>query len=292
MADALLGPLAFPFMQRALVAVLLVGVLCAVVGSYVVLRGLAFIGEALRHGMFAGTVIAFLLGGNIFLGGMLSALVTAYAIEALGRQRNVGAGTAISVLYTGAFALGVVLLGYARTGVRDMAKILLGDVLGIASSDLVLVAGVTALALGLVSFCYKELQLIAFDPEAARTMGLRVGRYESLLFLLIAAALMAAYVTVGNLLAVALLLAPAATARLLTHRLPVLMLIASLCAVGAGVGGLYLSFALNVPSGPTIVLLSTALFFLTLLLAPRTGILAELREHRVLQHERADEPVV
>jgi manganese/iron transport system permease protein len=260
----LLAPLAYPFMQRALLAIVLVGVLCAVVGSYVVLRGLAFIGEALRHGMFAGTVLAFVLGGSLLLGSLLAALLTAYLIQLVGRERRVGEGTAIGVLYTGAFALGVVLLGFAETGVRDLSRILLGDVLGIDTSDLLIVAAVTALTLGTVVYLYKELQIAAFDPDAARALGLPVGKINGLLFLLIAGALTSAYVAVGNLLAVALLLVPAATARLLARRLPTMMLVATGLAVGTGAAGLWLSFYLKAPSGPTIVLLSVAIFLLTL----------------------------
>jgi ABC-type Mn2+/Zn2+ transport system permease subunit len=255
-----LAPLGYAFMQRGLVAVALVGVLCAVVGSYVVLRGLAFIGEALRHGMFAGTVVAFMLGASLLLGSLLMALLTAYLIQLLGREARVGEGTAIGVLYTGAFALGVVLLGFTDTGVRDLSRLLMGDVLGIDTSDLLIVAGVTVATLALVVYLYKELQIAAFDPGAASAMGLPLGAINGLLFLMIAGALTSAYLAVGNLLAVALLLVPAATARLLTKRLPSMMLTAAGLAVGAGVSGLWLSFYLNAPSGPLIVLVSVGMF--------------------------------
>jgi len=218
-----LEPLAQPFMQRGLLAVVLVSIMCAITGTFVVLRGLAFVGEALRHALFAGVVIGFLVGGSLVGGGILAALIVAWLIGALGRQQGVGEDTAIGVLFSGAFALGVVLLGYAQSGVRDLSTLLLGNVLGISTPDLILTAAALALVVVLVALFWKEWVLLAFDPLLAAAQGRSLAVWDGMLLVLVALALVTAFQTVGNVLVLALLLAPAATARLLTvHLLPCL----------------------------------------------------------------------
>jgi len=264
-------------MLRGLLAVILVASLCAVVGSFVVLRGVAFVGEAMRHAMFAGVAIAFLLGGSLLAGGLICAIVVAYTIGILGRQEGVGEDTAIGVLFSGAFALGIVLLSWARAGVRDLSTILLGNVLGVSGADLVLTAAVALFALAAVGFFFKELVLVSFDPALARALGRSVAAWDGVLLVLLALAIAVAYQTVGNLLVLALLLAPAATAQLLTRRLLPMMALAVAIAVGSGVAGLYVSYWQGVPSGPTIVLLCGALFGLALLFVPGSGVVARIR---------------
>ncbi|HEX6291932.1 MAG TPA: metal ABC transporter permease [Herpetosiphonaceae bacterium] len=278
-----LEPLQYPFMQRGLLAVVLVGVLCALVGSFVVLRGLAFMGEAMRHALFAGVVISFLLGGSLMGGALIFALIVAWLIGVVGRQQGIGEDTAIGVFFSGSFALGIVLLNFARSGVRDLATILLGDVLGISTFDLVLTAVVVVVVAALIGFFYKELVLIAFDPALAAAQGRSLALWDGLLLVLLALALTTAFQTVGNLLVLALLLAPAATARLLTQRMITMLLLAAGLAVTAGVVGLYISYWRNLPSGPTIVLLSGALFGLALLFAPRSGLAQSFRQRRRLR---------
>jgi len=268
-----LQPLQQPFMQRALIAVVLVGILCALVGSFVVLRGLAFVGEALRHALFAGVVIAFLAGGSLVAGALVGALLVGWLIGVLGRQQGIGEDTAIGVLFSGSFALGIVLLNAAETGVRDLATILLGNILGISTTDLVLTALVVAVVLVVTVMFFKELVLVSFDPALAQAHGRSLVRWDGLLMLLIALALTTAFQTVGNLLVLALLLAPAATARLLTRHLVPMIGLAMLLAVGAGIVGLYLSYWQNIPSGPTIVLVSGVGFGLALLFAPQSGVI-------------------
>jgi ABC-type Mn2+/Zn2+ transport system permease subunit len=277
--STLIAPFQQPFMQRALIAIVLVSVLCAVVGVFVVLRGLAFVGEAMRHALFAGVVIAFLLGGSLVGGGLIMALLVAWLIGLLGRQNDIGEDTAIGVLFSASFAIGIVLLGRADSGVRDLATILLGNVLGISSADLLLTAIVAVVVLAVVIVFWKELVLLSFDPALALAQGRSLAVWDGLLLVLLALALTAAFQTVGNLLALALLLAPAATARLLTHRLPTMVLLSIVLAVLAGVLGLLLSFFLNVPSGPAIVLLSGSGFGVALLFAPQTGFVWNLRQH-------------
>ncbi len=278
-----LQPLAQPFMQRGLLAVVLVSIACAITGTFVVLSGLAFVGEALRHALFAGVVIGFLVGGSLVGGGMVAALIVAWLIGALGRQQGVGEDTAIGVLFSGAFALGVVLLGYARSGVQDLSTILLGNVLGISSSDLILTAAVLALVVALVTVFWKEWVLLGFDSALAAAQGRSLALWDSVLLVMVALALVAAFQTVGNVLVLALLLAPAATSRLLTTRLLPMMLIAALLGTTTSVVGLYISYWNDLPSGPTIVLLCGAIFAAALVAAPRSGLLSDLLRRRRMQ---------
>lgn len=279
-----LQPLQQPFMLRGLVAIVLVGVLCALVGAFVVLRGLAFVGEAMRHALFAGVVIAFLLGGSLVGGALLVALLVAWLIGVVGRQQDIGEDTAIGVLFSGSFALGIVLLNFAETGVRDLATILLGNVLGISTPDLVLTAGVVGVALLIVALFWKELVLVAFDPALAAAQGRSLPVWDGVLLVLLALALTVAFQTVGNLLVLALLLAPAATARLFTRRLVPMIGLAIALAIVAGVSGLYISYWRNLPSGPTIVLISGVLFGLAVCFAPRSGLLANFVQRQRLRH--------
>lgn len=281
--ETYLQPLQLPFMQRGLLAVILVGVLCAIIGSFVVLRGMAFVGEAMRHALFAGVVISFLLGGSLLGGALISALVVAWLIGVLGRQQGIGEDTAIGVLFSGSFALGIVLLNFARSGVRDLATILLGNVLGISSADLVLTVVVGAVVTIVVTLFFKELVLVAFDPALAAAQGRSPVVWDGVLLVLLALALTAAFQTVGNLLVLALLLAPAATARLLTRRLVPMILLAIGLAIGAGVIGLYIAYWRELPPGPTIVLVSGLGFALALIAAPQSGALAQMIQRRQLR---------
>lgn len=283
-------PLQLVFMQRALLAVIMIGALCAIVGSFVVLRGLAFVGEAMRHALFAGVVISFLLGGSLLGGALLSALVVAWLIGVLGRQQGIGEDTAIGVLFAASFALGIVLLNFTRSGVRDLATILLGNVLGISSADLLLTAAVTLVVVVVVVVFFKELVLVAFDPGLAAAQGRSLVLWDGLLLVLLALTLTAAFQTVGNLLVLALLLAPAATAQLLTRRLVPMIGLAIGLAVGAGVIGLYISYWRALPSGPTIVLICGLGFGLALLAAPQTGLLARLVQRRRLRRRLRQTP--
>ena len=278
-----LEPLQQPFMQRGLLAAIMVSIICAVVGTFVVLRELAFVGEAMRHALFAGVVIAFLLGGSVVGGGVLMALIVAWLIGVLGRQQGVSEDTAIGVLFSGAFALGIVLLNYAQTGARDLATILLGNVLGVSTTDLLLTGGVLVLVVALVGFFWKEWMVVSFDPTLATAQGRSLALWDGLMLVLLALALTTAFQAVGNLLVLALLLAPAATARLLTQRLLVMILLAVLFGTASSIGGLYISYWGDLPSGPTIVLLSGAIFALALLFAPQSGFVSEyIRRRRVI----------
>jgi manganese/iron transport system permease protein len=280
MIEALLDPLRFDFFVRALVASTLVGLVCAIVGTYVVLRGIAFIGDAIAHAGFPGVVAAYILNGPYLVGAGVAAVATALAIGAVSRRARIRQDTAIGVLFAGTFALGVFLFSSLRGYVADLFSFLFGNVLAIGPGDLLNLVVLAALVLGTVVLLWKELLYATFDPLGAAASGIPVGRLEYVFLALVALAIVVSLQAVGIILVVAMLVTPPAAAQLLTVRFTRLMLVAAGIGVGSAVAGLYLSYWLDVASGATIVLVETALFLLVLGLGPRTGLGARLARRR------------
>jgi manganese/iron transport system permease protein len=262
------APLAFGFMQRGLAAALMIAIVCAVIGAFVVMQELAFIGDALAHASFPGVVIAFLLKFPLELGGAIVGIATALGIGVLTRRGKLSQDTAIGVLFAGTFALGIALLSTVKNYTKDLFGLLLGDVLAIQAGDLVVIAVMGALMLAIVFAIYKELVLVTFDPIQAAVIGLPTGWLHELLLALMAVTIVIAIQTVGIVLVVAMLVTPAATATLLVRRFPLVMLVGAIQGVLGVVIGLYLSFYLSIASGATIVLVLTSMFFLALVFAP------------------------
>lgn len=277
MIDLVLGPLGHAFFVRALLASALVGLVCAVVGTYVVLKGLAFIGDAISHAAFPGIVAAFLLKGPFYLGAGIAAVATALAIGWVSRRARIRIDTAIGVLFAGTFAFGVFLFSAMRGWSPDLLSFLFGNVLAISAEDLLGLIALGGLVLAVVAIFWKELLYATFDPLGAGAAGLPVARIEYLVLALVALTIVVSLQAVGIILVVAMLVTPAATAQLLTVRFAALMRLAIVIGVGSGVAGLYLSDWLRVASGATIVLVETALFLVALLLGPRTGLLGRRR---------------
>lgn len=267
MIEALLNPLQYPFMMRGLVAAIMVGTVCAVVGTYVVLRGMAFFGDALAHAILPGVAIGYLLGGGargpLFWWALLTAVLSALGIGAISRSTTIKQDTAIGIIFAGMFALGVALISTVRSYTVDLAHFLFGDILGVRIADLGLIAFFGTLILLLIFAFYKEFLVLSFDPILASTLRLPTRLLDFLLMILIALAIVVSLQTVGVALMVAMLVTPAATAYLLTRRLPVMMALAALIASLSGIIGLYLSFYLSIASGAAIVLTCTAIFALT-----------------------------
>jgi ABC-type Mn2+/Zn2+ transport system permease subunit len=267
MLDALLQPLQYPFMLRGLLAAVMVGVVCATLGAYVVLRGMAFFGDALAHAILPGVAVGYLVGGGergpLFWWAMLTALLSALGIGAISQGTKVKQDTAIGIIFAGMFALGIALISTVRSYTADLTHFLFGDVLGVRNADLWR-TGVFggAVILTVVAF-YKEFLVLSFDPVLAATLRLPARLLEYLLIVLIAVAIVVSLQTVGVALMVAMLVTPAATAYLLTHRLPLMMVLGAAIAALSGVIGLYLSFYLGIASGAAIVLTCTAFFALT-----------------------------
>jgi manganese/iron transport system permease protein len=262
--DLLLTPLAYDFFVRALIASALVGVACAIVGSFVVLKGMSFIGDAVSHAAFPGIVIAYLVGAPIILGGAVAAIGTALGIGAITRRSGLRSDAIIGVLFAGMFALGVAIFSSIPNYVGDLFHFLFGDVLGISVGDL---QALTALVLGLLlvlRLLWKELLFTTFDPLGAGAAGLPVRRLDDLLLILIAVTIVVSLQAVGIVLVVAMITTPAATAQLLVKRFTAMIQGAALIGVSAAIVGLYVSYSLDIASGAAIVILETMLFLLAL----------------------------
>jgi len=259
-------PLSYAFMLRGMLAALMVGIVCATVGTYVVLRGMAFFGDALAHAILPGMAVGYLIGGGrsepLFWGALLAAVLSAVGIGTISKSTNLREDTAIGIVFAGMFALGIALISSVRNYTVDLAHFLFGDVLGVSNSDLILIAVLGFAIMLAVVFFYKEFLVLSFDPLLAATLRLPARFLEYLLLILIALAIVVSLQTVGVALMVAILITPAATAYLLTRRLPFMMLISALIACVSGVVGLYLSYYMSISSGAAIVLTCTAIFIL------------------------------
>ena len=267
-------PLTYGFMLRGLLAAILIGIVCAVMGTFVVLKGLAFIGDAVSHAAFPGLVIAFMFGLPLYLGGAVASVGTALAIGFVSRRGKLRFDTTVGVLFAGTFALGIVLFSTIKNYVADLLGYLLGNVLGIGIGDLVQVAVLGVVVLAVVIVIRKELLFATFDPLGAAASGLPVGALEYLLLALLGVTIVVSIQAVGIVMVVAMLVTPAATAQLLVVRFERLMLLAAGLATVAAVSGLYLSFYANLASGASIVLIETVFFLVALLFGPRSGLLS------------------
>lgn len=277
MIDAIVAPLRYEFFIRALVASTLVGVICAVVGTYVVLKGISFIGDGISHAAFPGIVAAFILQIPFYLGAAVAAVLTALAIGFVSRRGFLRMDTAIGVLFAGTFAFGVFLFSTLKGYVADLFSFLFGNVLAIGASDLVALVVLGVIVLAVIAALWKEFLYATFDPLGAEASGIPVARLEYLLLALVALAIVVSLQAVGIILVVAMIVTPAATAQLLTTSFGRLMQLAVLLGVVSSIVGLYLSFWLNAASGATIVLVETAIFVAVLVLSPRTGLVGYLR---------------
>jgi manganese/iron transport system permease protein len=276
--DLLLQPLGDAFFIRALAALALVGVVCAVVGTYVVLRGVAFIGDAIAHAGFPGVVVAFMIGIPYYVGAAVAAVATALAIGFVSKRSGLRQDTSIGVLFAGTFALGVFLFSAIDGYVGDLFSFLFGNVLAIGAGDLVALLVLGGGVILTVMLLWKELLYATFDPLGAAASGINVGRLEYLFLALVALTIVVSLQAVGIILVVAMLVTPAATAQLLTVRFTRVMLLAAGVGISSALVGLYLSYWLDVASGATIVLVQTAAFLVALAVGPR-GLLAQRRNH-------------
>jgi len=246
-------------MRSGLIAVVLIGFVCAVLGVYVVLRSMAFIGDALAHTILPGLVAAYLLGLNLLGGAVVAGVATALGIGWLGRRGTLREDTAIGVIFTGMFALGILLMS-AADSFRDFTHMLFGNVLGITTFDLALIAGLALFVLAVLFLFHKELELTSFDPTHAKAIGLNPDIVRYGLLVVLSLTVVAGVQAVGVVLISALLITPAAAASLLTRNLPRMMALSAAFAVFSGLAGLYASYYLDVSSGAAIVLACTACF--------------------------------
>ncbi|MBM3152522.1 MAG: metal ABC transporter permease [Chloroflexi bacterium] len=270
MLNYLLDPLEYAFMQRGLAAAVMVGVVCAVVGAYVVLRGMAFFGDALAHTILPGVAVGYLLGGGarepLFWWALGTAVAASLGIGAITRGGRIKEDTAIGVIFAGMFALGIAIISTVRSYAVDLSHFLFGDILGVTGEGLLWMAVFGGLALLVIAAFYKEFLVISFDPVLAATLRLPVALLNNILLALIAITVAVAMQAVGVSLMVAMLVTPAATAYLLTRRLQHMMALAASFAAFSGVVGLYVSYYVGIASGSAIVLTATLCFGLVYIL--------------------------
>ncbi len=262
--EYLLEPLRYSFMVRAFWGTGIVAVIAAVIGTFVVLKGLAFMGDAIAHTSFTGIAFALLTRISVYLGALFFALLTALGVVFLTRVSKVKDDTALAILFTGVFALGVVLLALTPGFAGDLNSLLLGSVMGIQIKEICFI-GAVALFLGtLLALFFERFVFVLFDPVGAEAAGFPVALFQSLLLILVAIAIVISIQAVGVILVVALLITPAATASLLTKKIRSLMLLAAVLGLFSALGGLYISYFLGAPPGATVVLTATTIFGLVL----------------------------
>lgn len=267
-------PLQFAFMQRSLAVAIMVGVICSVVGSYLMVQRLALLGDAISHSVLPGLAIAFLLGVNIFIGAFIAGVISTVIIGWIHTRSPIKEDAAMGIVFSAFFALGITLItSIQRDNKIDLNHFLFGNILGVTGSDVRDTAIIAALVLLAVVLLYKELLFYSFDPLGAQANGLPTGLLNAGLMVLIALTVVASMKVVGVILVLSLLIAPGATAYLLVPRLHQVMLLGAAIGVFSSVSGMYLSYYVNLPSGPAIVMVVSTLFALAFLLSPRHGVL-------------------
>ncbi len=270
LVDLILTPLNYSFMVRGLSAAVLTGIICAVMGVYVVVRGMAFLGDALAHSILPGVAVGYLVTDGarepLFWWGTGTAVIVSLAIGAVSKGAKIKQDTAIGILFAGMFALGIAIISTVKSYTVDLTHFLFGDVLGVSGNQLITIAIFSGVILLLVFAFYKEFLVITFDPTLAATLRIPTKFFEYLQLILIALTIAVSFQAVGVALMVAMLVTPAAAAYLLTNRLPVMMILAAVIASASGVIGLYFSYYINVASGPAIVLVATAFFLIAWLI--------------------------
>lgn len=256
----LFEPLQFEFFRTGALAALLSGALCGVLGVYIVLRGMSYIGHGLSHAIFGGAVVSFVMQWNFYLGAGLWGFLSAVLINQTARRTRIGADAAIGVITTASFAVGVALISRYRRFTQSFDAALFGNILGVTITDVLVIAGVTLLVMGLIFVVYKQLLFTTFDAEVARVYGVRTEWIDTLFALMLAAAIIATMQVLGVTLIAAALIIPAITARLLTDSFHRMVLYSTLLGAASGVLGMFLSYYMDVASGATIVLLQAAVF--------------------------------
>lgn len=258
----LLEPFQYDFMLRSFAAAIMVGIVCSVIGTYMVVRSMAFLGDALAHAVLPGIAIAYIFGGNITLGAMIASIVVAIGISVLSDQEEIKEDTAIGIFFTAALALGIALISTIRTYAVDLTHVLFGNVLGVTTEDIRFILITGAIVLLAVTVFYRFFQVVTFDPVMAKTLRWNVKLIRTGLLVLIACTITISINTVGSGLVTAMLITPAATALMFTKKLYTTMLAAAGIGSLSGFLGLYLSYFLNISSGAAIVLVATLFFII------------------------------
>lgn len=269
----------YDFLQKALITSVMVGIICGVIGCFIILRGMSLMGDAISHAVLPGVAISYLLGINFFIGAVVTGLLTALGIGFVSQNSRIKNDTAIGILFTSAFALGIILISFLRSS-SDLYHILFGNVLAVRPSDMWMTLIIGIIVLGAIYLFYKELLVTSFDPTMAAAYGLSTRLVHYLLMMMLTLVTVASLQTVGIILVVAMLITPAATAYLLTNRLSRMIFLSAGFGTISSIVGLYFSFTYNLSSGASIVLVATALFALVFVFSPRHGLLRKWKSSK------------
>ncbi|NBD14920.1 MAG: iron chelate uptake ABC transporter family permease subunit [Cyanobacteria bacterium] len=274
MWETLIEPLQYSFMQRSLVAAILVGIICATVGTYLMVQRLALLGEAVSHSVLPGLAIAFILGIDIFVGAFIAGVISAVMIAWVRTRSPIKEDAAMGIIYSAFFSLGITLISIVQKNNKvDLLHFLFGNILGVTTRDVINTAAITVIVLTVIILLYKELLFYTFDPEGAQAAGLPINLLDFGLIILMSLTIVASLTTVGLALVVAMLITPGATAYLLVKRLQQMMIFGSIIGVISSISGMYLSYYFNIPSGPAIVMVAFGFFMLAFLFSPTQGVL-------------------
>lgn len=269
----------YDFLQKALITSVMVGIICGVIGCFIILRGMSLMGDAISHAVLPGVAISYLLGINFFIGAVVTGLLTALGIGFVSQNSRIKNDTAIGILFTSAFSLGIILISFLRSS-SDLYHILFGNVLAVRPSDMWMTLIIGIIVLGAIYLFYKELLVTSFDPTMAAAYGLSTRLVHYLLMTMLTLVTVASLQTVGIILVVAMLITPAATAYLLTNRLSRMIFLSAGFGTISSIVGLYFSFTYNLSSGASIVLVATALFALVFVFSPRHGLLRKWKSSK------------
>ena len=272
MLNWLLAPFTYEFIQRGFIASVIVGTICSVIGCYVVIRSMAFMGDAMAHAILPGVAIAYILNGNLTLGALIASIIIALGIGQLSKLGKLKEDTSIGILFSAFLALGVLIISSIRTYAVDLSHILFGNILGVSRNDLIFTAATAFFILLFIIIFYKEFLIISFDRVYAKAVKIPVEFYRNFMLVLMALTIVASIQTVGVVMVAAMLVTPAAAAFILSKRLPVMMGISCLIGIISSIVGLYISYYANVASGAAIVLTATAIFLIIFLFSPERGI--------------------
>lgn len=260
----------YEFLQKALITSIVVGIICGIVGSFIILRGMALMGDAISHAILPGVAISYLLGINYFYGAVVVGVLSSFSIGFIDQHSRIKTDSSIGIVFSAAFALGIILITKAQSA-TDLTQILFGNVLSVRDSDMWMTIIVGLIVIGAVLLFFKELLVSSFDPTMAQVYGLKNRMIHYGIMVMLTLVTVASLQTVGVILVVAMLITPASTAYLLTNRLSIMVMLAAFFGALAAVIGLYLSSEYNMPSGPLIALAATGLFILAFLFSPKQG---------------------
>ncbi len=277
--------LTYEFLQKAFITSIMVGIICGVIGSFIVLRGMALMGDAISHAVLPGVAISYMMGINYFYGAVITGVLTSIGIGVISQNSRIKSDASIGLMFSAAFALGIILITLAQS-TTDLTQILFGNVLSVRSSDMWLTLIVGIIVLAAVILFYKELLVSSFDETMAAAYGLKTRMIHYGIMILLTLVTVASLQTVGVILVVSMLITPASTAYLLTNRLSTMIVLAAIFGAASSVLGLYFSFLYNLPSGPVIALATTLLFAIVFVFSPKQGIL-----WRTIKNNKSKSPV-